>query len=170
MRHVAGFFVGLILAPVVLLGTGWALPRLIETNGSGGTFVSTTGLIPVAALGAVALLAGLALVPPRLTPLLPGVAGLGLIAVTAVEVVRPDLVERLPDLPGLEGALTLTGLGVYLPAAVVLLLPLFVPSRWRSRDEGGPVTEEDYFNGLYDEDYEDEGRQARSPRGGHRRV
>ncbi|GAA1074569.1 hypothetical protein [Nocardiopsis composta] len=168
MRHVVGFFVGLLLAPVVLVGAGWAQPRLADLKGAGGSFTQADGLVTVAALCALALVVGIAAVAPRLTPLLPGVAGLSLLGASAVAVVRPALAERVPGfVPGTEGALLLAQLGVFLPVAVVLVIPLLVPSRWVSDDPAG-VTEEEYFDGLYDEDYEED--PAPAPRGRRRHA
>lgn len=168
MRHVVGFFVGLLLAPVVLVGVGWAQPRLTDLKGAGGSFTQADGLVTVAALCALALVVGIAAVAPRLTPLLPGVAGLSLLGASAVAVVRPALAERVPGfVPGTEGALLLAQLGVFLPVAVVLVIPLLVPSRWVSDDPAG-VTEEEYFDGLYDEDYEED--PAPAPRGRRRHA
>ncbi|WP_067975507.1 hypothetical protein [Nocardiopsis trehalosi] len=159
MRHVVGFVVGLALAPVAMLATGWTLPRLAREAAGSGAFPATGGVVTVGVLAAVALLLGLALVPPRLTPLLPGVAGLTLVGATVTALIRPDLLERVPaSLPGAEGALALLAAGAYLVPAFALVLPLFVGSRWVGRRTERPVTEEEYFDGLYDEDYEESDR------------
>ena len=166
MRHVVGFFVGLLLAPVVVLGVGWAQPRLAALNGAGGTYADTAGAITVAGLGAVALVVAATLVGPRLTPMLPGIAGLTVMAASAVVVLRPALVDRVPSwVPGQEGAVLLLGLGVFLPLAVLMVAPMLVPSRWVREEQGG-VSPDEYFDGLYDEDYEDED----GPRSGRRHA
>nr|WP_246425269.1 hypothetical protein [Streptomonospora nanhaiensis] len=149
------------------------MPRFVDLNAAGRSFTTTGGLVSLGALAVVALLVGLALALPRLTPLLPGVAGLTLVALTAAHHLRPDLAERAPALPGLEGAVTLLELGAYLPLGLALFLPMLVPARWAGRERGHEVTEEEYFDGLYDEDYE-EPRGARpgtgpAPGGHHRR-
>ncbi|MDA0563438.1 hypothetical protein LG943_03705 [Streptomonospora sp. S1-112] len=172
MRHLVGFLVGLILAPVVALGTGWVLPRFIDLDADGRTFATAGGLVAVGTLAVVALLVGLALALPRLTPLLPGVAGLTLAGLTTAHHLRPDLVERVPALPGLEGAVTLLELGAYLPLGLALFLPMLIPSRWAGRERRPEVTEEEYFDGLYDEDYEDPQRPrwgTAPDAGGHHR-
>ncbi|RNL81826.1 hypothetical protein [Halostreptopolyspora alba] len=171
MRHVVGFLAGLILAPVVLLGSGWAFARVSGLGGGETAFLSTSGLITLAGLFGLALLMALVLVPPRLTPLLPGVTGLSLAGFTAVNVLRPEVLDRLPGVPGLEGALTLTGLGLYLPLALALLIPMFVAHRWRQETdtyEETPVTPDEYFDGLY-EDEEEERGESQPRRGGRRR-
>ena len=155
MRHFVGFIVGQLLAPVLMLGTGWVLPRFVDLNETGQAIVTFSGLVPVGAAAVLALLVALVLVPPRLTPLLPGITGLTLLAATAVQVLRPALVEHVPGLPGVEGAMTLLAIGAYLPLGLALFVPMLVPSRWARKERSPSVTEEEYFDGLYDEDYED---------------
>lgn len=170
MRHVVGFLAGLILAPVVVLGSGWASARLSGFGGGETAFLTTSGMITLAGLFGLALLMALVMVPPRLTPLLPGVTGLSLAGFTAVNVLRPDMLDRVPSVPGLEGALTLAGLGLYLPLAFALVIPMFVAGRWIQEvdtDEETPVTPDEYFDGLYEEEAATAESQPR--RGGHRR-
>ncbi|MBB6171799.1 hypothetical protein HNR23_001859 [Nocardiopsis mwathae] len=181
MRHVVGFLVGLVLAPVVMLGAGWALPRLARASAAEATFLGAGGAATVAVLSVLALLVAVAMAAPRLTPLLPGVAGLALVGLSAAGVLRPELADRLPATPGLGGALDLLSLGVFVPVGLALVVPMFLASRWAGGERGG-VSPEGYFDGLYDEDYEDHadddadpggrGREsAAAPRGGqHRRT
>ncbi|GHD19738.1 hypothetical protein GCM10007147_10920 [Nocardiopsis kunsanensis] len=70
---------------------------------------------------------------------------------SAVAVVRMHLLERLPMVPGAEGAMVLLPLGVFVPVVVVLLAPLFVGTRWTGREKS-EVGEEEYFEGLYEQD------------------
>lgn len=167
MRHFVGFIVGLLLAPVLMLGTGWVLPRFVDLNETGQAIVTFSGLVPVGAAAVLALLVALVLVPPRLTPLLPGITGLTLLAATAVQVLRPGLVERVPGLPGVEGAVTLLAIGAYAPLGLALFVPMLVSSRWARKERSHGVTEDEYFDGLYDEDYEDAADDG-APR--HRRA
>ncbi|GAB3451082.1 hypothetical protein GCM10027570_27100 [Streptomonospora sediminis] len=170
MRHFVGFIVGLALAPVLMLGTGWVLPRFVDLNATGQSIATVSAMVAVGAAAAVALLVALVLVPPRLTPLLPGIAGLTLVGATAVQVLRPALVEMVPALPGVEGAVTLLSIGAYLPLGLALFIPMLVPARWAGKDRRQGVTEEEYFDGLYDEDYEGYDDQDRAgASGSHRR-
>ncbi|KIH98435.1 hypothetical protein LP52_13480 [Streptomonospora alba] len=155
MRHFVGFIAGLVLAPVLMLGTGWTLPRFVDLSATGQSIVTAQGMVAIGAGAFVALLVALVAVPPRLTPMLPGIAGLSLVGITAVQVLRPGLVDRVPGVPGLEGATTLLEIGAYLPLGLLLFLPMLVPSRWTGPAAAQGVTEEEYFDGLYDEDYED---------------
>lgn len=162
MRHVVGFLSGLILGPTLLLLTGWAFAHLRGLHASGVSVLQGTGPVALAGLVGVGLLVALVAVPPRLTPMLPFAAALVLGGASTAALVRMHLLERLPALPGTEGALTLLPLGVFVPLALVLLAPVFVGSRW-VREEEGP-TEEDYFEGLYDEDEEGGGLPRSSTR------
>ncbi|QBI54304.1 hypothetical protein [Streptomonospora litoralis] len=174
MRHFVGFVVGLVLAPVLMLGTGWLLPRFVDLDETGQSIATVDGAVAVGAAAVVALLVTLVLVPPRLTPLLPGITGLSLVAATAVQVLRPALVERVPGLPGVEGAVTLLSIGAYLPLGLALFIPMLVPSRWARKERPQGVTEEEYFDGLYDEDYEERdrfsGADTEGGPGHHRRT
>ncbi|WP_053619362.1 hypothetical protein [Nocardiopsis sp. NRRL B-16309] len=152
MRHVVGFLSGLILGPVLLLLSGWAFSHLRRLHGSGLGALDGAGPLAVAGLVGVGLVVALLAVPPRLTPMLPLGAALVLGGVSAVAVLRGHLLERLPSLPGSEGALLLLPLGVFVPVVLVLLAPVFVGGRWRREPEG--VTDEEYFEGLYGDDDE----------------
>lgn len=151
MRHFVGFLSGLILGPVLLLVTGWAFAHLRGLNAVQADALQGTGPVALAGLVGVGLLVALVAVPPRLTPMLPFSAALVLGGATATALLRMHLLERLPVLPGVEGALTLLPLGVFVPLTLVLAAPVFVGARWVRDDEDGP-TKEEYFDGLYDED------------------
>ncbi|MFE3456184.1 hypothetical protein ACFXKD_01465 [Nocardiopsis aegyptia] len=165
MRHVVGFLSGLILGPVLLLLSGWAFSHLRRLHGSGLGALDGAGPLAVAGLLGVGLVVALLAVPPRLTPMLPLGASLVLGGVTAVSVVRGHWLERLPSLPGSEGALVLLPLGVFVPLVVVLFATVFVGGRWRREPEG--VTEEEYFEGLYDDDDPGRGPVASAHSGAH---
>lgn len=152
MRHFVGFLSGLILGPVLLLVTGWAFAHLRGLHAAGMSTLQGTGPVALAGLVGAGLLVALVAVPPRLTPMLPFAAALVLGGTTATALVRMHLLERLPVLPGVEGALVLLPLGVFVPLVLVLSAPLFVGARWVREDEEGPTEEEEYFDGLYDED------------------
>ncbi|MEE2055354.1 hypothetical protein [Nocardiopsis tropica] len=160
MRHFVGFLSGLILGPVLVLVCGWAFAHLRGLHAAGLGALQGSGPVAVAGLVGVGVLVALVAVPPRLTPMLPFGAALVLGALTALSLVRMPLLERLPQVPGAEGALVLLPLGVFVPLALVLFAPLFVGGRWR-REPEGPSEEEVYFDGLYEEDDED-----RAPRAG----
>ncbi|MFC7326978.1 hypothetical protein [Marinactinospora rubrisoli] len=157
MRHVVGFVIGLVvLTPLCLLGIGWAFRRVSANAEVGGGLLSTGGLTGLAALGVLALLLSVVVAAPRLSPLVPAVAGMALIGLTTTHLLRPELADRVPLVPGVEGALSLLSLGLFLPLALALVVPMFVPSRWQSyRPRGAHAADDadgDYLNALQDEE------------------
>ncbi|WP_246062186.1 hypothetical protein [Haloactinospora alba] len=156
----------MLFVPLILAGSGWALPRLREVGEGAGTFLTSPAPVAVVVLSGVAFLVALAVGMPRLTPLLPSITGLGLAGLTAAHEMRPELIRNVPELPGVEGARSLLELGLYLPLALALVVPLFFPHRWRG-ELGAGIDEEEYFHGLYDEDYEQP--DDAEDRGGSRR-
>jgi len=152
VRHFFGFVFGLLLGPVLVLASGWVVPRVAALLNSGRGFLSPGELLTLAAL---ALLVALVLVPPKLTPLIPGMASLVLAGLTAVHLVRPAWTGSVPEtvvlpvvggirIPGWQGALALAEAGLLLPLALALFVPLFFPSRWRSyRPRGAHALEQD---------------------------
>ena len=155
MRHFVGFLSGLVLGPVLLLVTGWAFAHLRGLHTAGLSALQGTGPVALAGLAAVGLLIALVAVPPRLTPMLPFTTALVLAGLTGTALLRVHLLERLPTVPGTEGALVLLPLGVFVPVVLVLCAPLFVGGRWVRRDEEAPTEEDGYFDGLYDEGGDD---------------
>lgn len=153
MRHFVGLLSGLIVGPVLVLASGWAFSHLQNLHRSGLGVLEGSGPVAAAGLLAVGVLVALMAVPARLTPMLPLSAALVLVGLSALALVRMHLLERLPHVPGTEGALVLLPLGVFVPVAVVLLAPVLVGGRWRRQED--PVTEEEYFEGLYGEDEQD---------------
>lgn len=157
MRHFVGFLSGLILGPLLVLVAGWAFTHLRGLHTAGLGALQGSGPLAVAGLVGVGLLVAMVAVPPRLTPMLPLGAALAVGSLSGLAVWRMYLLERLPQLPGTEGALVLLPLGVFVPLSVVLVAPLFVGQRWR-REEEGP-DEEECFEGLYED-----GEDPRRPR------
>ncbi len=149
MRHFVGLLAGLILGPLLVLVAGWAFTHLRGLHAVGLGALQGSGPLAVAGLVGVGLLVAMLAVPPRLTPMLPLGAALAVGSLSGLAVWRMYLLERLPQLPGTEGALVLLPLGVFVPLVVVLVAPVFVGQRWR-REEEGP-TEEEYFEGLYED-------------------
>jgi hypothetical protein len=155
MRHLIGIGLAVVLSAAIFLGGGWAYNRLLTRSlgpagslpAGGGNFLSnsvvTTGL---AAMAGVALLIGLALVIRWVSPLATGLPGLVLLAWTALYVTSPG--RAVDDIPlkahnvGL-GFAALGTTGILGAAGVVLVMPLFFPSRWRRPAGDGAYGEGD---------------------------
>ena len=142
MRHLIGIGLAVVLSAAIFLGGGWAYGRLFTYNlGSESlplgsrNFVSNSGVTSgLAVMAGVALLIGLALLIRWVSPLATGLPGLVLLAWTTLYVAsRARAVHYIPLKAhnmglGFEGLGTTGILGA---AGVVLVMPLFFPSRWR---------------------------------------
>jgi hypothetical protein len=144
-----------VISAAIFFGGGWAFNRLFTRNlgsewslpAGGGNFTSnsvvTSGL---AAMAGVALLIGLAIVIRWVSPLATGLPGLILLAWTALYVVSPERVVHYIPLKAHNVGLGFAGLGttgILGAAGVVLVMPLFFPSRWRRRPVIDDVGDED---------------------------
>ena len=143
MRHLIGIGLAVVISAAIFFGGGWAFNRLLTRNlgsasslpAGGGNFMSnsvvTSGL---AAMAGVALLIGLALVIRWVSPLATGLPGLVLLAWTALYVTGPGRAVQYIPLKAHSVGLGFAGLGstgILGAAGVVLVMPLFFPSRWR---------------------------------------
>lgn len=151
MRHVVGFLSGLLLGPLLVLIVGWAFSHLRNLHAGDVSALAGSGPLALCGLAAAGLILAMVAVPPRLTPMPAFGAALTIGALSAAAMVRMHLLERLPMVPGAEGALVLLPLGVFVPVVVLLLAPLFNTQRW-VRGADGEVSEEEYFEGLYEEE------------------
>ncbi len=144
MRHLAGVVLAIVMAAVLFFAAGWGYLKLATGPGS-------TGLLPAGsssflhdrvvlegfgALAAAGLVAGVLIVVPRISPLAAGLPGLVLLAWTGLYLSSARrAVQYIPlktrayglgfDAMLFDGVLALVGL--------VMIVPLFVPSRWRRR-------------------------------------
>jgi hypothetical protein len=141
MRHLIGIGLAVVLSAAVFFGGGWAFTRLFPRNfGSewvppaGGNFMNNSAVTGgLAAMAGVALLIGLALVVRWVSPLATGLPGLALLAWTALYVTGPTRAVDYIPLKGHSFGLGFLGLGttgILGAAGVVLVMPLFFPSRW----------------------------------------
>jgi len=147
MRHVIGIGLAVGLAAAVFFAASWGYLRLLRipvANGGASTLPAQGGgllhdsnvLYAFAAVAGTALLAGIFIAVRQISPLAAGLPGLALIAWTIVygfSVRRA--VHYIPlrgDTYGLGFEAMLMN-GVLAAAGLALVVPLFIPSRWRSR-------------------------------------
>ena len=143
MRHLIGIGLAVVISAAIFFGGGWAFNRLLTRDlgsasslpAGGGNFMSnsvvTSGLV---AMAGVALLIGLALVIRWVSPLATGLPGLVLLAWTALYVAGPGRAVHYIPLKAHSFGLGFAELGttgILGAAGVVLVMPLFFPSRWR---------------------------------------
>jgi len=147
MRHVTGIGLAIVLAGAVFFGAGWGYARLLRVvlanpNGPGlpapgaNLLHDPTVLSGAAALAAAALLAGIFAAAPRISPLAAGLPGLALVGLSVWYALRMrQAVQHIPLRADAYGAgfLALLETGLLAAAGLALVVPLFIPSRWRAR-------------------------------------
>ncbi len=147
MRHFSGIVLAVIAALAIFFGGGWGYLRLLQVPtanepqgslpGAGGSLLHDHRvLFALAALLAVGLLIGLLLAVPWVSPLATGLPGLGLLALTAfylTSVHHAVQVIPLRTRPYGLGFEALLFNGVLALLGVAMVIPLFIPSRWRRR-------------------------------------
>jgi hypothetical protein len=154
MRHLYGVALAVLLAAALFFGAAWGYMMVtrgvdasISANGgelpaygagmpAGGGSLFQNGHVVVggAAMLAVGLAAGLLLVIPWVSPLAAGLPGLVLVAWTALYVADVQEAVRLIPLKSRDfgtGFETLLFYGLLGMAGLVMIVPLFIPSRWR---------------------------------------
>ena len=149
MRHLMGVVLAIVMAGVLFFAGAWGYLRLTAQTAplsrlpaGGGSLLPDHGML--AALAAVAgtgLLAGILVAAPRISPLAAGLPGLLLLGWTAFYVASVRHAVHLIPLKshpygaGFEAMLVHGILGA---AGLAMIIPLFVPSRWRARSTAGP--------------------------------
>jgi hypothetical protein len=145
MRHLMGVVLAIVMAAAMFFAASWGyLKLLIGPAGPGGRLPAAGGsllhnhavLEGFGALLGVGLLAGVLMAVPRISPLAAGLPGLALLAWTGYYLfsVR-HAVHYIPlqSRPYGAGFKAMLFDGVLALAGLAMVVPLFVPSRWRSR-------------------------------------
>ena len=144
MRHLVGVVLAIVLAAAVFFAGSWGYLKLLigpaglgALPGGGGSLLHNHAVLEgFGALLGAGLIAGLLIAVPRISPLASGLVGLALLAWTglylfsvrrAVQYIplKTQLYGRGFEAMLFDGVLALLGLA--------MIIPLFVPSRWRSR-------------------------------------
>lgn len=144
MRHLVGVILAIVLAAAVFFAASWGYLKLLiapsalgTLPGGGGSLLHNHAVLEgFGALLGVGLVAGLLTAVPRISPLAAGLPGLALLAWSGLYLfsVR-HAVQYIPlkshaygrgfEAMLFDGVLALAGLA--------MIIPLFVPSRWRSK-------------------------------------
>jgi len=150
MRHRTGIILAVIMAGVLFFPGAWGylrLPRLPAQPGqlaplpTGGGSLLSDGhvLLALAAVAGAGLLAGILIAVPRISPLAAGLPGLLLLGWTGLFLVSVrqavDLIPLRSD-PFGAGFDAMLINGILGAAGLAMILPMFVPSRWRTRQAG----------------------------------
>jgi hypothetical protein len=136
MRHVYGAVLGVVILAALFLAAGWGVAEIAALHSRGMTLTSPHGLVALGALLGAGLLLGVLLAVPAISPVAAGLPGLLLLGWAALALVSPRRATRLIPLPGHSFAVGFASLlttGVLLLVGAAMVVPLFVPSRWRHR-------------------------------------
>ena len=144
MRHLVGVVLAIVLAAAVFFAASWGYLKLLigpaglgALPGGGGSLLHNHAVLEgFGALLGVGLIAGLLIAVPRISPLAAGLVGLALLAWTGLylfSVRRAVQYIPLKTQPYGRGFEAMLFDGVLALAGLAMIIPLFVPSRWRSR-------------------------------------
>jgi hypothetical protein len=159
MRHFTGFILAIVMSAVLFFGACWGIARIVALHGAGSglgpahVLRSTHGLEAAGAVLATGLLLGIMLVAPRMSPLATGLPGLVLLAWSGLLIVHSSYTLRYLPLPGSyesTGLVYLLTHGILGLLGAAMIIPLAVPSRWRSRYE---EDDDDDHTEVDDEDF-----------------
>jgi hypothetical protein len=156
MRHLVGVMLAIIMAAALYFAASWGYLKLLigpvglgRLPAGGGSLLHNHAVLEgFGALLGVAVLAGVLMAVPRISPLAAGLPGLGLLAWTGLYLVSVrHAVQYIPlksqafgagfEAMLFDGVLALVGLA--------MVVPLFVPSRWRGKRE---VTAPEPYSGT----------------------
>lgn len=152
MRHWLGIASAIVMILTMFFAGAWGYLRLLRLPppaaalpAQGGSLLSSGNVL--AALGAVAvtgLLAGILVAAPRISPLAAGLPGLLLLGWTGLYLISVHQAVRLIPLrthafgAGWEGMLINGVLG---GVGLAMIVPMFLPSRWRRADVADDAAE-----------------------------
>jgi hypothetical protein len=153
MRHLSGIVLAVVAALAIFFGGGWGYLRLLRVPtahealaslpaGGGSLLHNHQALYALAALLGVGLLIGLLMAVPWVSPLAAGLPGLALLALTGLYVARVHRAVQLIPLRTRPYGLGFEALlfnGLLALIGLAMIIPLFVPSRWRRRVAGAEV-------------------------------
>jgi hypothetical protein len=144
MRHLIGVVLAIVMAAAVFFAGSWGYLKLLTSPakvgalpaGGGSLIHDRTILEGFGVLLAVGLLAGILMALPVISPLASGLPGLALLGWTGLYLFS---VRRAVQYIPLKSHTYGTGFeallfnGVLALAGLAMIIPLFVPSRWRRR-------------------------------------
>ncbi len=144
MRHLIGIVLAVVMAAALFFAGTWGYLRLTALaaqmsrlpGGGDSLLASHSGLAALAAVAGTGLLAGILIAAPRISPLAAGLPGLLLLGLTALYLLssrRADSLIPLRSHTFGSGFESMLSGGALAAVGLALLIPLFVPSRWRSR-------------------------------------
>lgn len=156
MRHLVGVMLAIVMAAALFFVASWGYLKLLigpagvgRLPAGGGSLLHNHAVLEgFGAMLGVGLLAGLLIAVPRISPLAAGLPGLALLAWTGLylfSVRRGVQYIPLKSRPYGTGFEALLFDGVLALIGMAMVIPLFVPSRWRGRRE---VSEPEAYAGT----------------------
>jgi len=161
MRHLIGILLAVVMAGVLFFAGAWGYLRLTtlttplsQMPDGGGSLLSDHHMLAgLAAVAGTGLLAGILIAAPRISPLAAGLPGLLLLGLTVLYLVSVRHAVQLIPLKshpygaGFEAMLVHGILGA---AGLAMIIPMFVPSRWRARRTPEPevIADAEYLPGF----------------------
>jgi hypothetical protein len=146
MRHLVGLMLAIVMAAAAFFAASWGYLKLLilpagvgRLPAGGGSLLHNHAVLEgFGAMLGVGLLAGLLIAVPRISPLAAGLPGLALLGWTGLYLfsVR-HAVQYIPlkSRPYGIGFEALLFDGVLALVGMAMVIPLFVPSRWRGKRE-----------------------------------
>jgi hypothetical protein len=137
LRHLIGLGLAIGLAAAIFFGGGWGVAKMTALAAQGTSLTSAAGLSALGVLLLTGLFLGILLVAP-VSPLSTLLPGLALLAWTGLFAMSTGMANRVMPLrtSSIAGGLhLLLADGVLALLGMVLIIPAFVPSRWRPASE-----------------------------------
>ena len=134
MRHVLGVVLAMVTGAALFLAAGWGVAEITSLHSRGAVLTTTSGLAAYGAVLGVGLLLGILLAVPAISPVAAGLPGIALLGWSALLLVSTRRATRLIPLQGhsfAAGFASLLTSGVLVLVGAVMVVPFFVPSRWR---------------------------------------
>ena len=154
MRHLIGVALAIVMAAVVFFAGSWGYLKLLAGPANrvlpagGGSLIHDHAVLEgFGALLAVGLLAGLLMALPAISPLASGLPGLALLGWTGLYLASARRAVHYIPLQSQSygtGFESLLFDGVLALAGLAMVIPLFVPSRWRRRPAAPPAYQAAY--------------------------
>jgi hypothetical protein len=145
MRHLIGFILAIALGAALFFAAGWGFIHMTSLTAHGINLTGRTGLMALAALAGTGLFLGILLAVRAISPLATGLPGLVLLAWSALLAVSAHRAlgwVPLQDHSFGAGFRALLAGGTLTLLGAAMIVPLFLPSRWRGTG-GEDVGEEE---------------------------
>ena len=150
MRHVTGVVLAVVLAAAVFFAGSWGYLKLLASPArrgvlpaAGASLIHDHAVVEgFGALLAVGLLAGILIAAPAISPLAAGLPGLALLGWTGLYLASAQRAVHYIPLKSQSYGTGFEALlfdGVLALAGLAMVIPLFVPSRWRRRPAAPPA-------------------------------